>query len=160
MDAGGDGEKAARQTGLCSIEVGARHLDADAGLAPMSPLGVVSVAPSAVVLAPADAGCSQDRIADRRDRRVDGLCGREEGVPDGVTSAETDPLWDRSVLLLGLGQLDLRAERLVALCGERLVSYLFHIILGREIEKYPSPLRSSSQFQATSRSASSSPRRN
>lgn len=36
-------------------------------------------------------------------------------VPDGVTSAETNPLGDRSVLLLRLGELLLRSERLVAL---------------------------------------------
>lgn len=36
-------------------------------------------------------------------------------VPDGVASAEANPLRDRAVLLLGLGQLDLGAERLVAL---------------------------------------------
>lgn len=39
----------------------------------------------------------------------------ERFVPDGVTSSETDPLRDRSVLLLRLGELLLRAERLVAL---------------------------------------------
>lgn len=36
-------------------------------------------------------------------------------VPDGVTSPETDPLRDRAVLLLRLGELLLRSERLVAL---------------------------------------------
>jgi hypothetical protein len=36
-------------------------------------------------------------------------------VPDGVTGSETDPLWDRSVLLLGSRELDLCAEGLVAL---------------------------------------------
>lgn len=36
-------------------------------------------------------------------------------VPDGVTSAKTNPLWDRSVLLLRLSELLLRSERLVAL---------------------------------------------
>ena len=38
-------------------------------------------------------------------------------VPDGVVGAQTDPLRDRAVLLLGLGQLLLGAERLVGLCG-------------------------------------------
>lgn len=37
-------------------------------------------------------------------------------VPDGVASAKANPLGDGPVLLLGLGQLDLGAERLVALC--------------------------------------------
>lgn len=36
-------------------------------------------------------------------------------VPNGVASSETDPLGDRAVLLLRLGELLLRAERLVAL---------------------------------------------
>lgn len=36
-------------------------------------------------------------------------------IPNGVTSSETNPLGDRSVLLLGLGQLLLGTERLVAL---------------------------------------------
>jgi hypothetical protein len=38
-------------------------------------------------------------------------------VPDGVVGAQTNPLRDRTVLLLGLGQLLLGAERLVGLCG-------------------------------------------
>ena len=38
-------------------------------------------------------------------------------VPNGVASPETDPLGDRAVLLLRLGELLLRAERLVALQG-------------------------------------------
>jgi hypothetical protein len=36
-------------------------------------------------------------------------------VPNGVAGPETDPLGDRAVLLLRLGELLLRAERLVAL---------------------------------------------
>jgi hypothetical protein len=36
-------------------------------------------------------------------------------VPDGVTSPQSDPLRDRSVLLLGFRQLLLRPEGLVAL---------------------------------------------
>lgn len=31
-------------------------------------------------------------------------------IPDGVTSPQTDPLWDGSVLLLGSGKLLLGAE--------------------------------------------------
>ena len=47
----------------------------------------------------------------------DRSCGNVHGslVPDGVTSAETDPLGNRPVLLLRLGELLLRAESLVAL---------------------------------------------
>lgn len=36
-------------------------------------------------------------------------------LPDGVSGTETDPLRNGAVGLLGLGQLDLGAERLVAL---------------------------------------------
>lgn len=36
-------------------------------------------------------------------------------VPDGVVGSETNPLRDGAVLLLGLGQLDLGPETLVAL---------------------------------------------
>lgn len=38
-------------------------------------------------------------------------------VPDGVVGSEANPLGDGTVLLLGLGQLDLGPETLVALCG-------------------------------------------
>lgn len=40
-----------------------------------------------------------------------------EYLPDGVSGTETDPLRNGAVGLLGLGQLDLGAERLVALGG-------------------------------------------
>jgi hypothetical protein len=43
------------------------------------------------------------------------LLGELESVPDGVTGAKTNPLRNRSVLLLGSGELDLRPESLVAL---------------------------------------------
>lgn len=46
-------------------------------------------------------------------------------VPDRVASAKSDPLRDRAVLLLGLGQLLLGTERLVALCIEGVVSLRF-----------------------------------
>ena len=36
-------------------------------------------------------------------------------LPDGVTSSQSNPLRNGSVLLLCSGELDLRAERLVAL---------------------------------------------
>jgi hypothetical protein len=47
------------------------------------------------------------------------LSGAQPGsiVPDGVVGTQTDPLRDGTVLLLGLGQLLLGAERLVGLCG-------------------------------------------
>lgn len=40
-------------------------------------------------------------------------------VPDGVTSSQANPLGNGAVLLLGLGQLLLGAERLVALYVRR-----------------------------------------
>lgn len=40
---------------------------------------------------------------------------RGQIVPDGVVRSETNPLGDGTVLLLRLGELLLRAERLVAL---------------------------------------------
>jgi hypothetical protein len=48
---------------------------------------------------------------------VDVLClrGSSESVPDSVTSSESDPLWNWSVLLLGSRELNLCAERLVTL---------------------------------------------
>lgn len=48
-----------------------------------------------------------------------GFGAQECVVPDGVTSSQTDPLGNGAVLLLGLGQLDLGAERLVALYREK-----------------------------------------
>ena len=42
-------------------------------------------------------------------------CVYEGIVPDGVTSSQTDPLRNRSVLLLGSRELDFRTEGLVAL---------------------------------------------
>lgn len=46
------------------------------------------------------------------------LSGAQSGsiVPDSVVGTQTDPLRDGTVLLLGLGQLLLGAERLVGLC--------------------------------------------
>lgn len=50
-----------------------------------------------------------------RERR--GCNGGVVYLPDGVSGTETDPLGNGAVGLLGLGQLDLGAERLVALRG-------------------------------------------
>lgn len=43
-------------------------------------------------------------------------------VPDGVVGSETNPLRDRAVLLLGLGQLDLGPETLVALLSSKKIA--------------------------------------
>lgn len=43
--------------------------------------------------------------------------GENGYLPDRVSGTETDPLGNGAVGLLGLGQLDLGAERLVALGG-------------------------------------------
>jgi hypothetical protein len=45
-------------------------------------------------------------------------------IPDGVTSPQSDPLRDRSVLLLGSRELLLRAEGLVALLNRSSASIL------------------------------------
>lgn len=86
------------------------HLDTQTGLAPVPPLRVVAVGdvshrchrvPSPPVFV----------VIARRSGEKGGGCI----VPDGVVGSETDPLRDRAVLLLGLGQLDLGPETLVAL---------------------------------------------
>lgn len=41
--------------------------------------------------------------------------GSKKHVPDGIASAETDPLWNWAVLLLRFGEFLLRAEGLVRL---------------------------------------------
>jgi len=95
----------------CVSPVGASRLDTDASLTPVPTLGVVSVHPSVL--------CSYLI----RSVPLSVVCGLMPWlflllrwfVPDGVTGPETDPLWDRTVLLLGLGQLLLGAERLVGL---------------------------------------------
>ena len=43
------------------------------------------------------------------------MASQSVDLPDGVAGPKANPLRDRAVLLLGLGQLLLRAERLVAL---------------------------------------------
>lgn len=48
-------------------------------------------------------------------RQAENYAGLIAIVPYGVTSSQTDPLRDGTVLLLGLGQLLLRTESLVAL---------------------------------------------
>ena len=78
----GDGGK--RQAG---------NLDTETGLAPMSPLGVVS---------------------------------------DGVASPEANPLGDRAVLLLRLGELLLRAESLVARHFDDVVDEIRYVVFWRE----------------------------
>jgi hypothetical protein len=65
--------------------------------------------------------CPRSRVSERSGfllraaRECEGRrsCGRD--VPDGVTSSQSDPLRNRSVLLLGFRKLLLRAEGLVAL---------------------------------------------
>jgi hypothetical protein len=108
---------------------GAWYLDANAGLAPMSPFRVVSVndcqypaliEPASPFLTPCQPeACAYCGIWDSRYEKG-------EVVPDGVTGSETDPLWDWSVLLLGSGELDLCSEGLMAL-EEEDVSFLVSI---------------------------------
>lgn len=53
-----------------------------------------------------------ENVAAKRGCRGDGLGSL---LPDGVTSSQSNPLWDRTILLLGSCELLLRAEGLVAL---------------------------------------------
>lgn len=80
----------------------ASRLEAETGLAPVPPLGVVAVV---VMLA---------RVFSKLCRRVSLELGI---VPDSVTGAQTDPLGNGTVLLLGLGKLLLGLEGLLALFG-------------------------------------------
>jgi hypothetical protein len=102
--------------------VGASRLDTDASLAPVSPLGVVSVEATmlAAILYLHLRCCS---IADSSSFHC---CVLVEVVPDGVASPQADPLWDRSVLLLRFRKLLLRAERFVGLCA-CYISMLKHV---------------------------------
>lgn len=97
--------------------------DTDAGLAPMSPLGVV---PVAITLAGALL-CSPPAALCGRTLGLDGML-----VPDGVTGPQADPLRDGSVLLLSSRELLLRPESLVALL-ESSVSKLSSVCLSRRI---------------------------
>jgi len=98
---------------------GAIRLDAEAGLPPVPPLCVVPIH-----------GVRDSARAPERHRLavpsiLDGhaRAGRSV-VPDGVAGPETNPLRDRPVLLLRLGELLLRTERLVALDERTAVSGL------------------------------------
>jgi hypothetical protein len=90
----------------------------------MPPLGVVPVESSLLtspVLRPYPRDCSA------RSNLSAACAGSEklvvgEIVPNGVASAEPDPLGNGPVLLLGLGQLLLDLEGLVALLLNRLIS--------------------------------------
>lgn len=94
------------------VVVVASRLDTDAGLAPVPPLGVVSVgisiSPCSVLQMPS--------LLLLFDAIVLSVV-----VPDGVAGPQSNPLRDRAVLLLRLCELLLRAERLVGLQPSRLV---------------------------------------
>lgn len=89
-----------RRCGKVVMVSRASRLDAEAGLAPVSPLGVVSTSTASVYCTL----CPASSIAIRGD-----------AIPDGVTGPQSDPLRDGAVLLLRLRELLLRAERLVGL---------------------------------------------
>jgi hypothetical protein len=65
------------------------------------------------------------------------LAGAGRFVPNGVASAEPNPLGNGPVLLLGLGQLLLDTESLVALLVNRILSASEHHDAG---PGYPSPV--------------------
>jgi hypothetical protein len=95
--------------------------DSDAGLAPMSPLCVVSVREGVnqgVLFYSFLSSSSSSSSSYSFPCLIMGTGNAEGGgevVPDGVTSPHSDPLRDGSVLLLGFGKLLLGAEGLVAL---------------------------------------------
>ena len=87
------------------------RLDTEAGLAPVSPLGVVA----AEIVGLAGRYCGAD--VERKMVMLDSVSSNEvvENVPDSVTGPQADPLGDGTVLLLGFGKLLLGAERLLRL---------------------------------------------
>lgn len=97
--------------GFEGVRIRSSCLDTDAGLAPVPPLGVVSVRTVLVML------FLRHHASGWNSTKWRGCYAPEGGsyVPDGVTSPQSDPLRDRSVLLLGFRQLLLRPEGLVAL---------------------------------------------
>ena len=82
----------------------ASDLDADASLAPVSSLGIVSV---------------RCILAITSKRFVHSECSSQFilliVLPDGVARSQPDPLWNWSVLLLRFRELLLRSESLVGL---------------------------------------------
>jgi len=107
-----------------------RRLDTEAGLAPVSALGVVPVVPVSVPI------CSILVLSIKRVMVWRGTpfvalvpsLDRRSIIPNGVTGAETNPLGNRPVLLLRFGELLLRAESLVALFRRKgkLSAHIFH----------------------------------
>ena len=84
----------------------------------MSSLCVVSVPPFALEHGFHKHSCLSSRASKVEETSAGiGCC-----IPDGVTGSQSDPLRDRSVLLLSSGELLLRAEGLVALCRMRSAS--------------------------------------
>ena len=85
--------------------------DTDAGLTPMSPLCVVSISAvsllSSLFLHPLP---SAALVAAPKESLEGSLEEEGEYVPDGVTSPQSNPLWNGSVLLLGSRKLLLGAE--------------------------------------------------
>ncbi|KAL1838148.1 hypothetical protein VTJ49DRAFT_2999 [Mycothermus thermophilus] len=113
------------------------HLEAEAGLAPVPPLGVVPIEKGqylmlwwrglnhpAVPLIESLAWPGHCSLPSRGlDLAVALVVEGGDLVPNGVASAQPDPLGDGPVLLLGLGQLLLGLESLEALLGgEQVVS--------------------------------------
>ena len=79
--------------------------------------------------------------------RCGGSSGWREDVPDGVTSSQSDPLRNWSVLLLSSRKLLLRAEGLVAL----FVRSHQHLLLNHPLIKFSSSPRLPEHFLPTQR---------
>lgn len=96
------------------------RLDADAGLAPVSSLGVVSEKKFMSVFGsmPKPHILIHSPSAPQHRRHSSGKSDNDSGgafVPDGVVCPQSNPLWDWAVLLLRFGELLLGAEGLVGL---------------------------------------------
>ncbi len=88
----------------------------------MSPLCVVSINQVGQNGAFHNNMCSSSKLVEIGEPWRRGLGGCS--IPDRITSSQSDPLRNRSVLLLGSGELLLRAEGLVALLNASSASIL------------------------------------
>lgn len=103
-------------------------LDADTGLTPMSPFGIVSENEGFLVrirrqqrregerVLGQNRFVKQDESRERdNEKRTTETGLRRTDVPNRVSSPQSDPLGNRAILFLGFGKLLLRAEGFVGL---------------------------------------------
>lgn len=131
-------ETTTSKTTVIEFGRGASRLDTDASLAPMSPLGVVPVRwrvrqrPVLYIdfhYLPPKSIDSLSCFLPSSHLLGSFIYSAGEVVPDGVVGSKANPLRDRTVLLLGLGQLLLGAEGLVGLyCSVRIATTWFPVL--------------------------------